>query len=669
MKRRDFLRAGAGISAATCTWLSPGCAVAADRGERQFTLGNASIRAAWCIEAGRFRALQLRDRQAERELTLSPDAFVLVLDDPDRQGRDEIPASLMRVLSGPRFETLYPRPEASRAAERFGGRAVGLELADVQGRVHARWRAVLRDGSHYIRQELTVRAAGRAAALAEIRLIDLHAPQARVCGTVRGSPLVAGIFFFGFEDPLSQSEAAADAGVRAYRSYSLPLQPGGQLHVSSVAGVARPGQLRRDFLRYVERERAHPYRPLLHYNSWYDIGYFDPYTAQQAEERIHAFGAALVRERGVKLDSFLFDDGWDDYSGTWAFNRRFPDGFAPLHEAARQYGAAPGCWLSPWGGYGSPRKERIERARALGYETDAGGLSLAGPRYYALFESVALAFIERYGVNQFKLDGTGSAGATVPGSRFNSDFDAAIHLIDACRRAEPNLYVNLTTGTYASPFWLRYADSIWRGGYDHHFTGSGSWRQRWITYRDAQTYRNVVLGGPLFPLNSVMLHGLIYAQHAKHLRDDPDGEFADEVRSYFGTGTQLQELYVTPELLSAENWDEIARCARWARANAQILRDTHWIGGDPAQGQIYGHAAWYPRGGVLSLRNPAGRAGSIEVDVEAAFELPPGAATRYRTRAPWEQRALNPPEELLAGRPVRLALGPYEVLTLDCRPA
>jgi len=34
------------------------------------------------------------------------------------------------------------------------------------------------------------------------------------------------------------------------------------------------------------------------------------------------------------------------------------------------------------------------------------------------------------------------------------------------REAEPNLYVNLTTGTYPSPFWLLYADSIWRGGDD-----------------------------------------------------------------------------------------------------------------------------------------------------------------------------------------------------------
>ena len=35
----------------------------------------------------------------------------------------------------------------------------------------------------------------------------------------------------------------------------------------------------------------------------------------------------LVRRRGVTMDSFLFDDGWDDPSRLWQFNVGFPDGF------------------------------------------------------------------------------------------------------------------------------------------------------------------------------------------------------------------------------------------------------------------------------------------------------------------------------------------------------
>src|SRR6201999_4608065 len=125
---------------------------------------------------------------------------------------------------------------------------------------------------------------------------------------------------------------------------------------------------------------------------------------------------------------------------------------------------------------------------------------------------------------------------------------AAIHLIGRLRQEKPDIYINMTSGTSPSPFWLRYADSIWRGGEDHSFAGVGTERQRWITYRDGHTYQGIVQKGPLFPLSSLMLHGILYAKQAKGLSSDPGNDFADEVHSYFGGGTQLQELYVTPSL-------------------------------------------------------------------------------------------------------------------------
>ena len=144
---------------------------------------------------------------------------------------------------------------------------------------------------------------------------------------------------------------------------------------------------------------------------------------------------------------------------------------------------------------------------AQGFETNEGGFALSGPKYYRYFRDACLDMIDKYGVNQFKFDGTGNANEVIKGSEFDSDFDAAIHLIGELRAKKPDIYVNLTTGTYPSPFWLLYADSIWRGGDDHSFAGVGTNRQRWITYRDSQIYRRVVEDGPLFPMNSLMLHG------------------------------------------------------------------------------------------------------------------------------------------------------------------
>jgi hypothetical protein len=271
-------------------------------------------------------------------------------------------------------------------------------------------------------------------------------------------------------------------------------------------------------------------------------------------------------------------------------------------------------------------------------------------------------------VNQFKFDGTGNASSVYPGSAFDSDFDAAIHLIGELRTEKPDLYVNLTTGTYPSPFWLRYADSIWRGGSDHDFAGVGTDRQQWITYRDGDTHKHVVQRGPLYPLNSLMLHGLIYAKQAKKLDTDPGNDFTSEVRAYFGTGTQLQEMYITASLLNQQNWDALAEAAKWSRRNASVLVDTHWIGGDPGKLEVYGWASWSPRKGILVLRNPSDQPQSMAVDVGRAFELPDDAAMQYTARSPWREARGSAAIILQAGREHTFQLAPFEVLTLDAMP-
>jgi hypothetical protein len=197
------------------------------------------------------------------------------------------------------------------------------------------------------------------------------------------------------------------------------------------------------------------------------------------------------------------------------------------------------------------------------------------------------------------------------------------------------------------------------------YAGVGSKRQQWITYRDAATYAGIVRKGPLFPLNALMLHGLIYARDAQDLDSDPGNDFGAEIHAYFGTGTELQEMYVTPTLLTRENWDSLAEAARWARAPAPVLKDTHWIGGDPVKLEPYGHAAWADGRAVLCLRNAKDAPPQLAVDVAQAFELRDGAARSYTMRSPWTADGDRPAVALEAGTPHAFTLQPFEVLTLN----
>ncbi len=629
-------------------------------------LENDRIAAVWQVHDGHLSALAIHDRSAggqAKDKSLELDGpFTIELKDAG-----VVRASALALRGPARVERLAPDLAAARASDRLPGVAVHYALDDPGGRFQADWALLLRQGSSYIRQSLTITAGGKPVPVSGVAMIDVHAAGMAVAGTVKGSPLVCGDFFLGFESPLSESSVVGDRGVSELHS-GVPIGAGQSAQYSSVVGVAPAGQMRRAFLSYLERERAHPYRTFLHYNSWFDIGFGNPYTQQEALDRIHAFGEELNKKRGVTLDSFLFDDGWDDLGDLWKIRADFKDGFAPLTQAAAAYGTAPGIWLSPWGGYAAAKRERVATARKGGYEIVDGGLALSGPRYYALFYHAVTGMVSKYGVNQFKLDGTGNADRVVEGSAFSSDFDAAIHLIGDLRQLKPDIYINLTSGTWPSPFWLFHADSVWRGGDDTEFAGVGPDRERWITYRDAETYHNVVKAGRLYPLNSLMLHGIVFAQQAPHLSTDPGGDFANEVRSYFGSGTQLQELYITPSLLTEANWDVLAETAKWSRRNASTLVDTHWVGGDPGWLEVYGWAAWSPAKAILTLRNPSSEAQDFTVDIGQAFELPEAAARRYRARSPWAKDAAQPAIELEAGKPHTFRLAPFEVLTLEAVP-
>jgi hypothetical protein len=637
-----------------------GPVVATQAGEH-CSLKNRAIGAEWVVTGGKVNDLVVTDRLHGTELRIAV-PFAILLKDGSIYD-----AGSLKLTGQPARHELTPRPEASRLADRLHGEAFDLPLESRDHSLRVIWSLILLDGSSYLRQLVAITAVGQDVPISRVELIDLPLSGARVSGSVKGSPIVAGNLFLGFEHPLSESKVTGDRAT-AWMDRDLPLRASQSITYSSVVGVARAGQMRRDFLAYVERERAHPYRTFLHYNSWYDLGYFTPYDQAGALDRVNAFGRELTQKRSVKLDSFLFDDGWDNHKSLWKFNDGFSDGFTPIKEAAEKYGADPGVWMSPWGGYSNPKKERIEFGKTAGYEIVASGYALSGPKYYAAFRDVCIEMIHKFGVNQFKFDGTGNADSVFPGSSFDSDFAAAIHLISELRATKPDIFINLTTGTWPSPFWLIHADSIWRGGEDDGTAGVGTFRERWITYRDSETYKGIVQNGPLFPLNSLMLHGMIYAQHRKQLDDDPGNDFRNEIRSYFGTGTQLQEMYLTPSLLSEANWDDLAEAAKWSRTNAEVLKDTHWIGGDPAWLEVYGWASWTADKGILVLRNPSDQTKTVRIKLQDAFELPSGGAQEYLAKSPWKEDASRAATLLRAHQVREFRLAPFEVLTLDVTP-
>lgn len=642
----------------------PGRAVATIS-ENAAILENAAITANWGIEDGRLRLVLFKDRlDMPGNGTVNGEAFVIHL----KNGR-ALRASDFTMPSAPRLERISGRSDARRLAERHDGVRVNATLSLPDEDFTVEWGVELRDGSNYIIQRITLVPATHELPLESVTLVDLNSPEAKVFGATQGAPVVAGSLFFALEHPMSESTAAGGRITCGLRR-AKPLAAGGKLTLSSVMGTTPPGQLRRGYLHYLERERAHPYRPFLHYNSWYDIAWGDrKFGEAEALGAIEAIARELIVNRGVRVDSFVFDDGWDDNETLWKFHGGFPNGFAPLRKSAELCGSSVGTWLSPFGGYGEAREQRLKFGIAQGYEVNRNGFSLAGARYYARFREICAEMMREYGVNFFKFDGMGPGNNSTSGQEFLEDIEALMRLTGELRELNPDLYVSATTGTWCSPYFLWHADSVWRGADDMNFCGKGSKRQQWINYRDTHTHRNVVLLGPLYPLNSLMTQGIVHGRHGyAALMDESPKDFADEVWSFFGSGTSLQELYITPEKFTGAMWDILAAGAWWARTSADVLADAHWIGGDPGENQVYGWASWSRRKGILVLRNPDDKPAEISLDLQEAFELPPGAAQKYSLISPVPGAGQMGAIEAIAGTRQVFQLEAFQTIVFDALP-
>ena len=99
------------------------------------------------------------------------------------------------------------------------------------------------------------------------------------------------------------------------------LKAGEKWDVAAVVGLIAPGQARRSFLCYSERERAVPWRAAPTYVSWYELNINHNNAAPGSEHEnseeseylaiVNAWKEQLYDKHGEAPYAFVWDDGWD----------------------------------------------------------------------------------------------------------------------------------------------------------------------------------------------------------------------------------------------------------------------------------------------------------------------------------------------------------------------
>lgn len=458
-------------------------------------------------------------------------------------------------------------------------------------------------------------------------------------------------WFVGVEYPASR-QLAEDGVIVASHA------PGRTEFASKTAIVGHRGaeaNLADAFESYL-KATGRPRRSFLQYNSWYDLRGREM-TVENFAAIFKGFQDHLLTPYGLRFDAFVPDDGWQDRDSIWEVDRSIlPEEFAPLARLLEAGGSRLGIWMpvngtnlsTAWG-------------REQGYEVSElsdSHYQLVGPRYNAKIREVLKRRIEDGNLNYFKHDFNNFRTRRQPPLGADVDFeenlDAQLALHDYERQLQPDIFLNVTSGMWRSPWWLQHADAIWMGcddfGYENRWPQPS--RRDWaMSYRDQWFWGEYVRQRVQYPLSRLMTHGVIHGKlNQLGGPDETLREWADYVTMYVARGVQLKELYVTPSLMTPDRWRVLGRALQWAEAHAETLDHTRYVGGEPRAGEVYGYVHWAPHEGILVLRNPDVAPGSLRLTLA---ERPRG----YGERGAWRLNRVYPdraalPDTLTDERPV-----------------
>lgn len=450
----------------------------------------------------------------------------------------------------------------------------------------------------------------------------------------------------------------------------------------SVTGLTPDIHVKRWFNKYLESVRAAPLKPYLLYNTWYDVR--SPEYTKRPEDVmneanlmriINDFKREMLEKRGLKLDAFVLDDGWDIYKSDWVLRKKeFPNGLDPIKKALNDMGTDLGVWFGPIGGY-SYRQWRVQWMKKNGYEVVGDQLCLAGTNYHKLFKKRTVEFVRNDGVSYYKWDGIQFSCSEPDHGHPKGIYsrravmESVVDLCRAVRKENPGIFLNITSGTWLSPWWMKYANMIWMQGRDYGYADvpSISKRDAAITYRDVVLYENYGVNNSWFPISNLMTHGIIKG-HLQKLggEAEPLDKFTDNAILYFARGVTMWELYISPNLLTDEEWNAIAKSIRWAKDRFEILKSTEMVGGDPGNKEAYGYVHFFKDRGIAAVRNPFIQPRILKLKLHPAYGLGARASSLVLERV-YPTRRVSP-HLYSAGATLELPLQGYETGIYEIYP-
>lgn len=445
--------------------------------------------------------------------------------------------------------------------------------------------------------------------------------DAEITGAIAslGQPFFIDSLFFGCEFPATENRIMHGSGrIRYYIGKSVGTNFACPVTVMGGAKDNTFIEVKKAFFEYIEFI-AVPTTLRFQYNSWYDhMRDINEDNIISSFKEVHE---SLKAHKAPSLDSYVVDDGWVNMKGGfWDYNKKFPNGMSKVAELCQQLDSSFGMWLGPRGGYVDEYKlaKRFQRKKNGYYNKEGKEICVASTDYVKKLEAFLVDQTKAYNLNYWKLDGFATKPCHNPkhdhmiGGKddlyFATDmWQKWISLYKHLRRANPNMWINMTCYVNVSPWWLQWVNSLWlQNSNDIGFADNMPKQAQVdseITYRDGRYFDCLVTRANQIPLKHIYNHEPIYGNTAKVKYTDE--EFEKYIYWCMVRGQAINELHLSTNMMNDNKWTTLSNVMNCQKKNYHILENATFIGGNPVENNIYGYISWTEQGeGIIALRNP-----------------------------------------------------------------
>ncbi len=443
-----------------------------------------------------------------------------------------------------------------------------------------------------------------------------------------GQPVYVDSFYFGCEFPAAVTTIKNSKTSSAYyngRTLDCLIGQDKLVSYNYVCGAARGNvfqQVQKAFYSYI---RTVSKTDVLRrqYNSWFDN--MLNITKEKVTASFLEVEKGLTRYGEKPLDSYVVDDGWNDYTGGfWSFNSNFPDKLYPFSSLSENIGSRFGVWVGPRGGYtnDTPKFAKKIQAAGNGYVNRAANdICVASDKYVKNMRELFLSFQKDFHLNYFKLDGFAQRPCKskhhdhMTGGYRNMYFytdlwEKWIKIFNEMHeKGSDDLWINLTCYAPPSPWFLMNVQSLWmQVSDDIGFIGGnndGSDKDRMLNYRDERYFDFYHNRQFQFPQRCLYNHDPIYGNSSKVEMSDDD--FREYLFTMATRGTSFWELYYSYNMMNENKWRINYAALRFIEKNLDTLSNSIIFGTRPSQFGVYGYSCFGEQEGIVSLRNSSSK--------------------------------------------------------------